>query len=229
MASLALTLDVKRCNPLKTGAILISVLLHGIGPAIGLEFEQASLDKIEARYGRAARLRLLTWKNLINTPTPLSDLEKLQKANDFFNQNTAFADDNVLWNSADYWASPIEFLLKGAGDCEDYSIAKYFTLVEMGVDEHKLRINYVKALELNQAHMVLTYYPTPNAEPLVLDNLQPIIKPASQRQDLIPIYSFNGTNLWLAKNTANGNPAGSSDQLSLWQNLKQKALKLPIE
>jgi hypothetical protein len=84
-------------------------------------------------------------------------------------------------------------------------------------------------LELNQAHMVLTYYESPNAEPLVLDNLLPAIKPASQRHDLLPIYSFNGTNLWLAKNSANGNPAGSSDQLSLWQNLKQRALIIPIE
>lgn len=209
--------------------IYTTLLLYGINSAIGLEFEQASLDKIEAKYGHASRQRLLIWKNLINTPSKLSEQEKLQKVNDFFNQNTAFVDDSILWNSADYWASPIEFLLKGAGDCEDYSIAKYFTLVEMGVAENKLRINYVTALALNQAHMVLTYYESPNAEPLVLDNLQPIIKPASQRQDLIPIYSFNGTNLWLAKNTANGSPAGSSDQLSLWQNLKQKALVLPVE
>lgn len=220
---------MKRCNALQFTVIITTILLYGINPAVGLEFEQASLDKIEAKYGYASRQRLLIWKNLINTPSKLSEQEKLQKVNDFFNQNTAFVDDSILWNSADYWASPIEFLLKGAGDCEDYSIAKYFTLVEMGVAENKLRINYVTALALNQAHMVLTYYESPSAEPLVLDNLQPIIKPASQRQDLIPIYSFNGSNLWLAKNTANASPAGSSNQLSLWQTLKQKALLLPVE
>lgn len=220
---------MKRCKALQWAIILTTALLYGASPAIGLEFEQTSLDKIEAKYGHASRQRLLTWKNLINTPKPLSDLEKLQLVNDFFNQNTAFVDDSILWNTADYWATPIEFLLKGAGDCEDYSIAKYFTLVEMGVDENKLRINYVKALQLNLAHMVLTYYESPNAEPLVLDNLLPIIRPASQRPDLQPIYSFNGTHLWLAKNNANGNPAGSSDQLSLWQNLKQRALTIPLE
>ena len=208
---------------------MTTTLLYGINSAIGLEFEQAVLQKVENQYGHAARQRLLVWKNLINTAAPLSDREKLQQVNEFFNQNTAFVDDSILWNTADYWASPVEFLLKGAGDCEDYSIAKYFTLVEMGVDENKLRITYVKAMELNQAHMVLTYYESPNAEPLVLDNLQPDIKPSSQRHDLIPIYSFNGSNLWLAKNTANGNPAGSSDQLSLWQNLKQRALIIPVE
>jgi predicted transglutaminase-like cysteine proteinase len=208
---------------------MTTAILYGISPAAGLEFELATLDKVEVKYGHASRQRLVTWKRLINSHLIFSDLEKLQKVNDFFNENTAFVDDSILWNTTDYWASPIEFLLKGAGDCEDYSIAKYFTLVEMGVDENKLRINYVKALELNQAHMVLTYYESPNAEPLVLDNLVPVIKPASQRHDLLPIYSFNGTNLWLAKNSANGNPAGSSDQLSLWQNLKQRALIIPVE
>ena len=208
---------------------MTTAILYGISTAVGLEFELATLDKVEVKYGHASRQRLVIWKRLINSHLILSDLEKLQKVNDFFNENTAFVDDSILWNTADYWASPIEFLLKGAGDCEDYSIAKYFTLVEMGVDENKLRINYVKALELNQAHMVLTYYESPNAEPLVLDNLLPAIKPASQRHDLLPIYSFNGTNLWLAKNSANGNPVGSSDQLSLWQNLKQRALIIPID
>lgn len=208
---------------------MTTAILYGTSPAVGLEFELAILDKVEVKYGHASRQRLVIWNRLINSHLILSDLEKLQKVNDFFNENTAFVDDSILWNTADYWASPIEFLLKGAGDCEDYSIAKYFTLVEMGVDENKLRINYVKALELNQAHMVLTYYESPNAEPLVLDNLLPAIKPASQRHDLLPIYSFNGTNLWLAKNSANGNPVGSSDQLSLWQNLKQRALIIPID
>ncbi|WP_230874828.1 transglutaminase-like cysteine peptidase [Methylomonas sp. LL1] len=186
------------------------------------------LDKIERQFGLAARQRLVTWANLINANAGLTDQEKLRKVNDFFNQNTAFIDDSILWNASDYWATPIEFLLKGAGDCEDYSIAKYFTLVEMGVDESKLRITYVKALELNQAHMVLTYYESPQVTPLILDNLVPLIQSAAQRHDLLPIYSFNGTSLWLTKNTAAGSPVGSSDSLSLWQDLKQRALAIPL-
>ena len=69
----------------------------------------------------------------------------------------------------------------------------------MGLDTAKLRIHYVKATTLNQAHMVLAYYSTPNAEPPILDNLNKLIKPASQRPDLRPVYSFNADNLWLAK------------------------------
>jgi predicted transglutaminase-like cysteine proteinase len=129
---------------------------------------------------------------------------------------------------SDYWATPIEFLLKGAGDCEDYSIAKYYTLLEMGVAENKMRITYVKSLTLNQAHMVLTYYESPQAIPFVLDNLITSIKPASERTDLLPVYSFNGSSLWLAKNKASGNPVGNSENLSLWQDLKQRVLDLPF-
>ncbi|WP_197479414.1 transglutaminase-like cysteine peptidase, partial [Oleiphilus sp. HI0132] len=81
------------------------------------------------------------------------------------------------------WATPLEFLATNAGDCEDFSIAKYFTLREMGIPDDMIKITYVKALELNQAHMVLAYYPTPDAEPLILDNLINEIKPAGQRTD----------------------------------------------
>ena len=117
-----------------------------------------------------------------------------------------------MWGVKDYWATPLEFLSRGAGDCEDYSIAKYFTLKELGVSEKKMRITYVKALKLRQAHMVLTYFETPRSVPLVLDNLIPTIKPATQRKDLLPVYSFNGSGLWLAKSRGSGKKVGSSSR-----------------
>ncbi|MDM8349520.1 transglutaminase-like cysteine peptidase [Pseudomonas sp. sp1636] len=56
-----------------------------------------------------------------------------------------------MWGERDYWATPIEALVKGAADCEDYSLAKYFSLRQLGVPTGKLRLTYVKALKLNQA------------------------------------------------------------------------------
>ena len=137
-------------------------------------------------------------------------------------------DDIDLWKQKDYWATPLEMLSIGGGDCEDYSIAKYFTLKELGVDEDKLRITYVKAKELNQAHMVLTYFETKRSIPLVLDNLIIEIKPASQRPDLTPVYSFNGTGLWLAKSRGEGQRVGESSRLSLWQDLENR-MKLQLK
>ena len=118
----------------------------------------------------------------------------------------------------DYWATPIEFLRKGAGDCEDFALAKYFTLREMGVPANQLRITYVKALQLNQAHMVVTWYATPDAIPLVLDNLKTAILPATQRTDLLPVYAFNGEGLWLPQSGGNKR-VGDSKRLSRWQDL----------
>lgn len=215
-------------NWLKPCIIAITVLIIGSNTVNGRAFEREILEKIEARFGPEARQRIETWENLIVKGADIPEMEKLKSVNDFFNQNTAFIDDSILWQKSDYWATPIEFLLKGAGDCEDYSIAKYYTLLEMGLDENKMRITYVKSLTLNQAHMVLTYYESPQAIPLVLDNLVASIKPATERNDLSPVYSFNGSSLWLAKNKASGNPAGNSENLSLWQDIKQRALDLPF-
>ena len=140
-----------------------------------------------------------------------------QVVNRFFNQQLRYVEDIDLWHEVDYWATPIQSLIKGAGDCEDYAIAKYFSLRRMGISSEKLRITYVKALRLNQAHMVLTWYASPGADPLVLDNLIGEIRPASLRKDLLPVYAFNAEGLYLP----NGKK-GDSKKLSRWQELLQK-------
>ena len=148
-------------------------------------------------------------------------MEKLQKVNIFFNK-LEFVDDRIHWGKEDYWATPVEFLASGGGDCEDFALAKYFTLKAIGVEEQKLNMTYVKALRLNQAHMVVTYYSTSGAVPLVLDNLVTDIEPATKRKDLLPVYSFNGSGLWLAKARSRGQMVGKSDRLKLWQELLQR-------
>ena len=138
----------------------------------------------------------------------------MNAVNDFVNK-VEFIDDIYHWGKQDYWATPLQTLVTKAGDCEDLSIAKYFTLTAMGVEEEKLRLTYVKALDINRAHMVVSYFNKPNAEPLVLDNLNPKILPASQRNDLLPVYSFNANGLWLTKRNATARYAGSSDRVGL--------------
>lgn len=183
------------------------------------------LNKIQQKFGAEAVSRVQQWQNLMRTGKKLSEQEKLRQVNQFFNQRIEFVDDIYLWGVKDYWATPIEFLARGAGDCEDYSIAKYFTLKELGVSEKKIRITYVKALNLGKAHMVLTYFKTPRAIPVVLDNLIPTIKPATQRKDLLPVYSFNGSGLWLAKSRGSGKKVGSSSRLNMWESLKARMLR----
>lgn len=201
--------------------------LIGIAPIITGESFHLSpefLNKAELKYGKDARALLIAWEEIITRNSGRSDQEKLKLVNDFFNQ-MEFVDDITHWGQKDYWATPVEFLGTRGGDCEDFSIAKYFTLKAMGVEEEKLNLTYVQALNYKVHHMVLTYYTTPDAEPLVLDNLVGEIKSGSQRTDLIPIYSFNGTGLWLAKQRGRGNLAGSSSRLQRWQDLIQRMSK----
>lgn len=214
----------------KSSALLILVTIAGLCllyakiviPADNFHLTDELLNKVERKYGRETHNRLTSWEKLIGKSRNLSDREKLENANDFFNSRIRFVSDFQLWGVQDYWASPIEFLIKGAGDCEDFAIAKYFTLKAMGITDEKLRITYVKAIQQKMHHMVLTYYSKPEAEPLVLDNLVDSINQASKRTDLMPIFSFNGSGLWTAKLRGEGKMVGSSNRIRLWQDLMQK-------
>lgn len=183
--------------------------------------DPAALKEIERRFGRDARLRMLHVAKIIAEGPALSEQQKLHAVNDFFNL-FRFVPDSEEWGVEDYWASPLEFISHNAGDCEDFALAKYFTLLSIGVSSEQLRLTYVNALELGQAHMVVTFYPKPEAEPLVLDNLTSDILPASERPDLTPVYSFNGVGLWLAKERGKGRFVGSSSQLTRWAELNRK-------
>ncbi len=176
---------------------------------------------VKGKYGDEAEQRMQGWQRLISENQQQTEEQKLRLVNDFFNELTYRSDLNI-WGREDYWATPAESLGKGQADCEDYSIAKYFTLRELGVSEDKMRITYVKALELNEAHMVLSYYPQPNSVPLVLDNLKANILSATKRFDLAPVYSFNAEGLWLAKRRGSGKRVGTSERISLWNDLKAR-------
>ncbi|MBX2810083.1 MAG: transglutaminase-like cysteine peptidase [Cellvibrionaceae bacterium] len=182
------------------------------------------LQSLELRYGEAAKVRVSVWRDLLDelaAQVPAEDLKHIEAANAYFNR-VQWKWDIDHWGQEDYWATPIETLSTNGGDCEDFSIGKYFSLISMGMQTHKLRITYVKALEYDLAHMVLAYYPTPAAEPLILDNINQTILPASARQDLLPIYSFNGGGLWLAKSGSPLVRGDLSSSLPSWQRLQGK-------
>lgn len=211
-----------RRQPLaRVGLSLLLALLLGVASVYANWDFAVILKTAESRYGSLgeAKERIVAWSDLINVSGELPESEKLITVNKFFNRQLRFVDDQRNWHQEDYWATPLEALIKGAGDCEDYSIAKYFTLRRLGIPSEKLRITYVKALNYNQAHMVLTYYSSPTAQPLVLDNLIGDIRPASQRKDLLPVYSFNAEGLYLPGSTGK---RSDTKKLSRWQDLLKK-------
>jgi len=156
------------------------------------------IDKIEKEYGVFAKRRAFALVQMMNEARDLDDMGKMEKVNDFFNQ-TPYASDKATWGVSDYWATRLEFIGKDKADCEDFVIAKYFTLKELGVPTSRLYMTYAKSLRYKTAHMVLTYYETPKSVPLVMDNYNYKILPASVRDDLVPIYSFKGDELFNAK------------------------------
>ncbi|MES2579772.1 MAG: transglutaminase-like cysteine peptidase [Pseudomonadota bacterium] len=175
------------------------------------------------RYGQEAQQNVQELNLLIQNSQTASDAEKLKKINDFFNHKIRFMDDVELWGETDYWATPLESIGRQAGDCEDFTIAKYVFLKALNVDNNRMRLTYVRAYILNDgrhttvAHMVLSYYQTPQSEPLILDNLIPEIMPASSRKDLSPIFSFNDKGLWVGSNS---NPrTESQSSLSRWRDV----------
>jgi len=177
------------------------------------------LDKIEKEYGVFAKRRAFALVSMMNGAKDLDEMGKLEKVNDYFNQ-TPYESDQKVWGVSDYWATRLEFIGKDKGDCEDFVIAKYFTLKELGVPTSKLFMTYAKSLRYKTSHLVLTYYETPKSVPLVLDNYNYKILPASVREDLIPIYSFSGEELFNAKQAQIGKmvPA-STRQKRPWDEL----------
>ncbi len=192
----------------------------------GPDFERARQLAL-ARYGADAAATVTRWIELIERAGPLSEREKLSTVNAFFNRHVGFEDDAVVWGVRDYWSTPLEALGRGQGDCEDYSIGKYVTLGLMGVPVERMRITYVRAEAglpgsgISQAHMVLAYYATAQAEPLILDNLITDVRPASRRPDLHPVFGFNSEGLWLGGTIAPaaGDPTA---RLSRWRDVLRR-------
>ncbi|MEW6552182.1 MAG: transglutaminase-like cysteine peptidase [Arcobacteraceae bacterium] len=150
----------------------------------------ALVQKAEQKYGKFAKNRFESLQKVIEDLKTKSDLEKVAKVNDFFN-NVRYIPDSKNYGVTDYWATPLEFLARDKGDCEDYVIAKYFLLKHLGISANKMYMTYVRVVGYDEAHMVLTYFETQNSEPLVLDNIRKKLLPASQRTDLKPVYNFN--------------------------------------
>ena len=221
--------DIKKRIPSIHQIIHISIIfvmffgLGGCGTKKKVTMDEVSLDP--------AQQNIHDWRALVQENMNSLESEKLEVVNVFFNRFD-FVDDSILWRKNDYWATPIEMLTKGGGDCEDFAIAKYFTLRELDVADEKMRITYVIAKNLKQPHMVLSYYSYPSADPLILDSLVMAIYRGSTRVDLVPVYSFNVNGLWLTQKNHSKRLRGA-EGLSLWQDLQkrfnQEAIAAPLD
>jgi len=160
-----------------------------------------------------AQARIRRWQTFIRRNRHAPETVKLTLVNAFFNK-LRFVSDESLWRQSDYWATPLQLLAAGGGDCEDFAIAKYFTLRAMGVADDHLRITYVWNHDTPsgrpEPHMVLTVASPLDGAPLV-----------AQRKELEPVYALNSHQLWLVGDGAKTLAAGSPAQIPQWRRFSQ--------
>ncbi|HCN70884.1 MAG TPA: transglutaminase [Pusillimonas sp.] len=180
---------------------------------------KALADQARRLYGAEGQAAIGDWFRMLETAQALASTAQLSLVNRFWNRAVRQAEDREVWSQTDFWATPLDSLGKGLGDCEDFVIGKYFSLVSLGVSPDKLRFIYVRAQVDGAAiaHMVLGYYETPTAEPLVLDSLIDTIEPARERNDLTPVFSFNVQGIYVP-----GAKPASVDQIGRWRTLMQR-------
>jgi predicted transglutaminase-like cysteine proteinase len=189
-------------------------------------YDVERMSQAAQRLGPQAAQSVRLLQPLLATAAEANDSARLDAVNRFFNGRVVFRDDVQVWRMEDYWASPLETLQQGMGDCEDFAIAKYFSLLATGMPASQLRLVYVRLQVggpggVSQAHMVLAYYASAQAEPLILDNLITEIRPASRRPDLTPVFSFNSEGLWQGNGGQRmGDPV---ERLSRWREVLRKA------
>jgi len=147
-------------------------------------FNDASTSSLPSKTG---------WAKLKGELQGKSDLDKLKGVNKFFNQ-WPYRLDQENYGQSDYWATPPEFLKK-SGDCEDYSIAKFYALQELGFSGDSMRIVALKDSIRNIGHAVLAVY-TPD-EIYVLDNQTVMVLPDTKYKHYVPQYSVNEKFRWM--------------------------------
>ena len=137
---------------------------------------------------------LAKWRNNLHDWKKLTKASQLELVNAWVNSTIHYTDDQVVFDRADYWASPAESL-KGRGDCEDYAIAKYASLKALGFGEDKLRIVIVNDTRKNLGHAVLSVSTDDGLYILDNQNRLPVIHQKISYYQ--PLYSMNAGGHWL--------------------------------
>src|SRR5690625_530279 len=142
--------------------VLFVCSLWASGHIFALEINESKAKAaIKQKFGAKGVNNLEKWLDTLAALDGIPEEKQLEEINRFWNQIAHPGEDIDIWGVEDYWASPLETLGKGAADCEDYVIGKYFSLIRLGVSPEELRLVYVRAQVGGRSivHLVLGYYP----------------------------------------------------------------------
>lgn len=133
------------------------------------------------------------WDLLVEQFRELPKGRQLIQVNKLLNQVQQYVLDPINWKREDYWASPAQFFNKG-GDCEDFSILKYFVLKDLGWRDEQLRIVVVHDNSRDLPHAVLAV--SYKDREFILDNQIDVVVQHSRILHYRPIYSVNQNSWW---------------------------------
>ena len=88
-----------------------------------------------------------------------SDIKKLNFVNTWVN-GIAYRSDKSIYGVSDYWATLYEFVGKNRGDCEDYTITKYYILKELGINHKRMKFTYVIYKDRHGRKSLIWYFHT---------------------------------------------------------------------
>lgn len=150
----------------------------------------------------------------------------LREVNLFFYRHIQLVTDSRIWGRSDYWATPAELLCASGGDTEDFAIAKYFALSEMGVPEDRLRLAYAESGWFGPV-IVLLYYATDGSARVLFYREIWRLEEVMERNLLQPVYAFNEHTLWKVSNTWRFTPVQGAESIQLWQGILRKTRSEP--
>ena len=157
------------------------------------------IDQERSTYRACSRLSatcpaqsVMVWQSVIKSQIGRPQIDQLHAINRFLN-DWRYKPDDQNYGQRDYWATPLEFLRR-SGDCEDYAIAKYVTLRELGFAPEQLRLVVVQDVVRELAHAVLAVYL--DDQVYILDNLTRAVLPQERISHYVPYYSINEETRW---------------------------------
>ncbi|MFM5296238.1 transglutaminase-like cysteine peptidase [Aeromonas veronii] len=203
---------INRSNTLAMAMAVLCAASNGVS-AHASGFDVPILDK------------LIAMKSSMPSAT---DFQKVVAVNRFVNTEISYKPDG-----ADEWATPLQTMIRGHGDCEDYALLKYSLLSDWGVPITSMRLTYGVIKNTREAHMVLVYEDPKEANVYVLDNRRNNVVREKMLNDFVAVYSFNHEQFFLNKEGSVSNVSPTeikpTERLSKFEAWAGNRLKVDVE
>ena len=156
--------------------------------------ERGMLDRCRAERESCPSRPALQFQAMIDEARGQTGRARLGYINRAINLAIRPLNDLANYRGPEVWKSPLATLAKGAGDCTDYAIAKYYALGEVGIPENDRRLVVVSIKSLNAEHAVLAV--RDGQRWLILDSRYMAIVDANDATKYVPLLEFDHRGVW---------------------------------